>query len=111
LYTQFAELDAFLAGLVGAVRDILGDAFVGAYLQGSFALGAGDHNSDCAVIIAVTTLPTGPAEAELRRLHASPAARVFGPSTWKGPMRTSVRCAPSTASVHPGCSATTATAN
>jgi hypothetical protein len=79
VYTAFAELDDFLTGLVGSVRDILGDTFVGAYGQGSFALGAGDLNSDCDVIFAATTLPTGPAEAELRRLHADIPTR---PGFW-----------------------------
>jgi hypothetical protein len=67
--TPFSELDAVLADFTGTVRDILGDAFVGAYLQGSFALGAGDMTSDCDFIIATTTLPSGSAEADLRRLH------------------------------------------
>jgi hypothetical protein len=42
MFTPYQELDALLADLVREVRDILGDTFVGAYLQGSFALGAGD---------------------------------------------------------------------
>lgn len=69
MLTPFAELDAVLADLTGTARDILGDTFVGAYLQGSFALGAGDENSDCDFIIAATTLPSGRIEAGLRRLH------------------------------------------
>ncbi|HET8660619.1 MAG TPA: aminoglycoside adenylyltransferase domain-containing protein [Micromonosporaceae bacterium] len=69
MLTPFEELDAVLAGLTGSVRDILGDSFVGAYVQGSFALGAGDANSDCDLIIATTVLPSGPAEAQLRLLH------------------------------------------
>jgi len=69
LFTQFDELDALLVDLTGSVRDILGDTFVGAYVQGSFALGAGDINSDCDFIVATTTPPSGPAETRLRRLH------------------------------------------
>ncbi|MGQ0837384.1 aminoglycoside adenylyltransferase domain-containing protein [Actinokineospora sp.] len=69
MLTPFEELDAVLADLTGSVRDILGDTFVGAYLQGSFALGAGDRNSDCDFIVATTVLPSGSAEAELRLLH------------------------------------------
>jgi Aminoglycoside adenylyltransferase, C-terminal domain len=69
MVTQFAELDAVLADLVGSARDILGDTFVGAYVQGSFALGAGDIHSDCDFVVATTSLPSGAAEAELRRLH------------------------------------------
>lgn len=69
MLTSFAELDAVLADLTASAREILGDTFVGAYLQGSFALGAGDEHSDCDFIIATTVLPHGRAEAELRRLH------------------------------------------
>ncbi|GAA0275353.1 aminoglycoside adenylyltransferase domain-containing protein [Cryptosporangium japonicum] len=65
-----AELDAFLAGFVSDVRGLLGGTFVGAYVQGSFALGAGDRNSDCDVVVATTTRPTGPIESGLRLLHA-----------------------------------------
>ncbi|WP_063806822.1 aminoglycoside adenylyltransferase domain-containing protein [Streptomyces regalis] len=69
MFTPYRELDALLADFVGTVRGILGDTFVGAYLQGSFALGAGDLHSDCDFIVATTVLPSGAAEAELRRLH------------------------------------------
>jgi hypothetical protein len=67
--TPYPELDAFLADFTGSVRDILGATFVGVYVQGSFALGAGDLHSDCDVIVATTVLPGGPAEAALRTLH------------------------------------------
>lgn len=67
--TPYAELDAVLADLVGAVREILGDTYVGAYVQGSFALGAGDTESDCDFIVATTAPPSGEAEARLRALH------------------------------------------
>jgi hypothetical protein len=69
MFTPFEELDAVLADFAGSVRGILGDTFVGVYLQGSFALGAGDMNSDCDFIVATTTLPAGSVEARLRRLH------------------------------------------
>jgi len=45
--TPYAELNEVLAGLVTDVRAILGGTLVGAYLQGSFALGDGDMQSDC----------------------------------------------------------------
>lgn len=67
--TPYPELDALLADLVGSARAILGATFVGAYVQGSFALRAGDRHSDCDFVVATTTLPTGAAEAGLRRLH------------------------------------------
>lgn len=69
MLTPFEELDTILAEFTKSVRDILGDSFVGAYVQGSFALGAGDNNSDCDFIIATAVLPSGGTEAELRRLH------------------------------------------
>jgi hypothetical protein len=81
MFTPFEELDALLVDFTGAVRDILGDTFVGAYLQGSFALGAGDRHSDCDFIIATTVLPGGTAEAELRRLHDQIPTR---PGHWAG---------------------------
>ncbi|MEU2264556.1 aminoglycoside adenylyltransferase domain-containing protein [Streptomyces sp. NPDC019645] len=69
MFTRFTELDTLLTGFTHAVRDILGDTFVGAYVQSSFALGAGDLHSDCDFIVATTALPRGEAETELRRLH------------------------------------------
>ena len=69
MLTPFDELDEVLGAFIGSVRVILGDTFVGAYLQGSFALGACDMNSDCDFIIATTVLPNGAGEGELRRLH------------------------------------------
>jgi hypothetical protein len=68
--TQFPELDALLGRLQHAAHDVLGDSYVGTYLQGSFALGAGDAESDADVLVVVTEPPGGPVEAELRRLHA-----------------------------------------
>ncbi|MEV0678971.1 aminoglycoside adenylyltransferase domain-containing protein [Actinosynnema sp. NPDC050436] len=69
MFTPYAELDALLADLVRSARRILGDTYVGAYLQGSFALGAGDLHSDCDFVIVTTTRPSGAAEAGLRALH------------------------------------------
>lgn len=69
MYTPYAELDEVLTELAAAVREILGGMFVGAYVQGSFALGAGDMESDCDFIVATTTLPSGSAETALRQLH------------------------------------------
>lgn len=69
MFTEFEDLNTLLEDLIGSVRAILGSTFVGAYLQGSFALGAADLLSDCDFIIATTALPSGTAEAQLRRLH------------------------------------------
>ncbi len=69
MFTPFSELDAVLEDFVRAVRDILGDTFVGCYLQGSFALGAGDLDSDCDFIVATASLLGGVTAGLLRGLH------------------------------------------
>jgi hypothetical protein len=69
VFTPFDELDAVLTDLAGTAREILGDTYVGTYVQGSFALGAGDVHSDCDFVVATTELPSGRAEQQLRDLH------------------------------------------
>lgn len=69
MFTPFEDLDELLVDFTGSVREILGGDFVGAYLQGSFALGAGDRYSDCDFIVATTVPPGGPTEAALSALH------------------------------------------
>jgi len=51
--TPYPELNAVLEELVTRVRAALDDAFVGAYLQGSFAIGDFDRHSDVDFIVAV----------------------------------------------------------
>ena len=77
--TPFPELDALLVDLGAAAKDVLGDTFIGCYLQGSFALGDGDAHSDADVVVVATGLPDGEAEAGLRRLHAGLPDR---PGSW-----------------------------
>ena len=67
--TRYAELNNVLDGLVTGARAALGESFVGAYLQGSFALGAGDLHSDCDFVVVVRTRPTAAQESDLRTLH------------------------------------------
>lgn len=67
--TPYAELDALLVELLGHWREILGDNLAGAYLQGSFALGAGDRYSDCDWLVATHDLLTDDQIARLRALH------------------------------------------
>ncbi|ANZ36809.1 hypothetical protein BBK82_12745 [Lentzea guizhouensis] len=69
MFTPFADLDALLDDFVSSVRTILGPIYVGSYVQGSFALGAGDIHSDCDFIVACTELPSGAALEGLRALH------------------------------------------
>ena len=78
-WTPFPELDAVLGDLAGAVRSVVRDAFVGLYLQGSFALGAGDAQSDADFVVVLTGLHTGAVEAGLRELHADIPTR---PGIW-----------------------------
>lgn len=67
--TRFAELNGVLHDLVTGAQDALGESFVGAYLQGSFALGAGDLHSDCDFLVVVRERPDAAQEAALRALH------------------------------------------
>jgi hypothetical protein len=78
MITPFPELDAVLTRLTAAARAILREHYVGSYLQGSFALGAGAAQSDADVIVVTTLPPSGEVEARLRRLHADLP-------TWPGP--------------------------
>jgi hypothetical protein len=72
MWTAFPELDALLADLAAGARDALGDGFVGAYLQGSFALGSADEHSDVDFVVATELEPD---EEPLQRLHADLYAR------------------------------------
>jgi hypothetical protein len=68
--TAYPELDDLLADLLGHWRRILGSDLVGAYVQGSFALGAGDLHSDCDFLVATRDRLTDDQQAGLRALHA-----------------------------------------
>jgi hypothetical protein len=68
-FTRFGDLDAVLAVLVRGIRDRLGVNFVGAYLQGSFAIGDADSGSDCDFIVAIKRDVTSGERRELDRLH------------------------------------------
>ncbi|HEX7760945.1 MAG TPA: aminoglycoside adenylyltransferase domain-containing protein [Caulobacteraceae bacterium] len=75
--TPYAELNAVLTDLVTGARTALGDNFVGAYLQGSFALGDFDESSDLDFLI-VTREDIGPGALPAlqtfhTRLHAQPS--------------------------------------
>lgn len=77
--TGFPELDELLVGLVDEQQRILGDAFVGAYLHGSFALGAGDEWSDVDFLCVVERDPDEREQAELQAVHQ----RLYdGPVEW-----------------------------
>jgi hypothetical protein len=68
--TPYADLNAVLAHLVEGARTLLGDNFVGAYLQGSFAVGDFSEFSDCDFVI-VTARDITPEELPaFQALHA-----------------------------------------
>jgi aminoglycoside adenylyltransferase-like protein len=68
-WTPYPDLDALLEELLESWRRMLGDNLIGAYIQGSFALGAGDQHSDCDWIVALREPATAPQEVALRALH------------------------------------------
>ena len=67
--TVYPELNELLGELVARAESILGDNFVGAYLTGSFALGAADLHSDCDFLVVVTDRVTAAQERALRVFH------------------------------------------
>lgn len=67
--TPYPELDAVLAELVAGARAILGDNFVGAYLQGSFAVGDADEHSDVDLLVVTRNTLSEREQEQLRWLH------------------------------------------
>ena len=77
--TGFPELDDLLTRFVRSVRSILAENLVGAYLTGSFALGAGDAASDADFLVVTAGPLSRDDERALRELHENiPTA----PSYW-----------------------------
>jgi predicted nucleotidyltransferase len=72
--TPYTELNAVLHELVACVTQTLGDNLIGAYLQGSFAVGDFDQHSDVDFVIAVRDERSEAEVAELQRVHA----RIYG---------------------------------
>src|SRR5690349_19360339 len=69
VWTPYADLDDLMAELVGHWERILGDDLAGGWIQGSFALGAGDQESDCDWIAATHGPLTDEQVAALREVH------------------------------------------
>ncbi|MFL5481775.1 MAG: aminoglycoside adenylyltransferase domain-containing protein [Gemmatimonadaceae bacterium] len=67
--TPYPELNAVLRELVTGVQAALGDAFVGAYLQGSFAVGDFDRDSDVDFVIAMSDELSDHKVVALQALH------------------------------------------
>lgn len=67
--TPYPELNGVLAELVSRAEATVGDALVGIYLQGSFALGDFDEHSDVDFITVVDDEPDTARLAALTRMH------------------------------------------
>jgi hypothetical protein len=68
-WTPYADLDELIDELLDHWRRLLGDNLAGAYVQGSFALGAGDLHSDCDWIVATHRPLTDQQVSALREVH------------------------------------------
>ena len=69
--TPYPDLNTVLQGLVAGAQLALGQAFVGAYLQGSFALGGFDHHSDVDFVIVAADELRDPQVDALQAIHRS----------------------------------------
>jgi hypothetical protein len=67
--TPYLELNHVLQDLVASVQEILGEQFVGAYLQGSFAVGDFDAHSAVDFLISSTDDLSAPEVRALQVLH------------------------------------------
>jgi len=67
--TDFPQLNDVLVELTQRAMEILGENFVGAYLQGSFAVGDPDIHSDCDFLIPTHEPITAAQEAALSAFH------------------------------------------
>ena len=76
--TLYPQLNNVLRDLVAGVRATLGANFVGAYLQGSFAVGDADEHSDVDFVIVTGDEVDSAAEFALQRLHTTLYAREVG---------------------------------
>ena len=68
--TPYADLNVVLREFVTQVRNVLGDNFIGAYLQGSFAVGDFDIYSDVDFLILIKEDVSGDQLPPLQVLHA-----------------------------------------
>src|SRR5690349_62545 len=72
--TPYSDLNAVLSELVLRVQGAVDDTFVGAYLQGSFAVGDFDQHSAVDFVIAIRDELSDTQVAELQTIHR----RVYG---------------------------------
>ncbi len=69
--TPYAELNSILRDLTAGIQAALADNFVGFYLQGSFAIGDFDDNSDCDFIVVVDHKLSTEEVDRLQTVHAA----------------------------------------
>jgi len=69
LPTPYSELNEVLSVLVSRMRQILGNDFVGAYLQGSFAVGNFDFHSDVDFIVVISDELSRNQVSALQEMH------------------------------------------
>jgi len=67
--TPFDDLNELLVKLVAGAKEVLGDSFCGAYLQGSFAVGDADEHSDVDFLVVTEDDLTAEQQAQLQALH------------------------------------------
>jgi len=70
-WTGVEELDGVLVELVNTAQEVLGRGLVGVYLQGSFALGGADEESDCDFLVVTASPVTGSRLDALRAFHSA----------------------------------------
>lgn len=68
-FTPYPELDRVVSEVADHAADVLGDDLVGAYVEGSFALGAGDPYSDVDFMVVMKTPLDQHREGRLRAFH------------------------------------------
>jgi len=68
--TPYPDLNAVLQEMVSGIQSAFADCFLGAYLQGSFAVGDFDIHSDVDFVIAIREGLSGEQVQALQRLHA-----------------------------------------
>jgi hypothetical protein len=67
--TPFDDLNQLLLELVAGAKEVLGNGFCGAYLQGSFAVGDADAHSDVDFIIVTEDEVTPEQQVALQAMH------------------------------------------
>jgi Nucleotidyltransferase domain len=67
--TPYPELNSVLSVLLASLQQVLADTLVGAYLQGSFAVGGFDEHSDVDFIVVVGEVLSAAQVRALQAMH------------------------------------------